>query len=315
MSARIRSFAAAAAGPALLAALVLLPPLLGRPFHYHLGILVGINALLALSMQVMLRINQLSLAQAGFMGLGAYASALLTRDIGLPFAAALPLAGLLPALLAGALGPVLLRVRGVHFVLLTFALGEVIVLVFVEWVSLFGGNNGLLDIPPASLFGTALRAKPAFYALTAATLLAALALCRWMTRGERGMIVAGLAGNEPLLQSLGVDALPHRCALFAFSAFLAGLAGSLYAHYFGYISPEAFGFWTAVNALIMGVLGGVTLLLGPLTGAVLLVPLPELFRDAIAYQRLFYGLALMALLLFLPRGLLGVLRASKGSTP
>ncbi len=300
--------------PALLAGALLLPILLGQRFYYHLGILVIIQALLALSMHAMLRIDQLSLAQAGFMGIGAYASALLTRDLSVPFEVALMLAGLIPACVAALLGPIMLRIRGVQFVLLTFALGETIVLVFVEWVSVFGGNNGLMNIPGASILGYSLAERPKFYVFCAAILVVVLLSFRKLLSGGAGIVVHGLAHNESLVASLGVDVLPYRTAVFAYGALIAGVAGSLYAHYFGFISPEAFGFWTAVNALIMNVLGGVGTLLGPVAGAVLLVPLPELFRDAVAFQRLYFGLTLLALMLFLPGGLGGLLAGTpKGS--
>lgn len=302
------------AASVLLAAALVLPVFLGDRFYYHLGILVIIQALLALSMHAMLRIDQLSLAQAGFMGIGAYASALLTRDLSVPFGAALLLAGLIPACIAGLLGPIMLRIRGVQFVLLTFALGETIVLIFVEWVSVFGGNNGLMNIPGPSIFGYSLAERPTFYAFSATILVAVLMLFRSLLSGGAGIVIHGLAHNESLVASLGVDVLPYRTAVFAFGAFVAGLAGSLYAHYLGFISPEAFGFWTAVNALIMNVLGGVGMLLGPVAGAILLVPLPELFRDAAAFQRLYFGLTLLALMLFLPGGLGGLLAGKpKGS--
>jgi branched-chain amino acid transport system permease protein len=144
-----------------------------------------------------------------------------------------------------------------------------------------------------------LAERPRFYVFCAVLLVAVLLLFRKLLAGGAGIVIHGLAHNEGLVASLGVDVLPYRTAVFAFGAFVAGLAGSLYAHYFGFISPEAFGFWTAVNALIMNVLGGAGMLLGPVAGAVLLVPLPELFRDAVAFQRLYFGLTLLALMLFL----------------
>ena len=105
----------------------------------------------------------------------------------------------------------------------------------------------------------------------------------------------------------GLDVLHYRVSIFILSALIAGMAGSLYAHYQGYISPDSFDFWTAVNAVIMNVLGGVGVLFGAVIGAAILVPLPELLRELQQYQRLIYGVTLMALLLFMPKGLAGVL--------
>ncbi len=299
-------------GAVALVAFAALPLLMGQTFYIHLAVLIGIHTLLAVSLYLMLKIGQLSLAQAGFMGIGAYASALLTRDAGLPFELALLLAGVFPALIALLAGPVMLRTKGVHFVLLTFAFGEVIVLVFGEWTSLFGGNSGLTAIPPASVFGLSLAGPSAFLIFTAALLALVLACCRVAFAGDLGVIVEGLESNEPLQASLGVNALAFRCLIFCASAFVAGLSGSLYAHYLTFISPDAFGVWTTVNALILNVIGGAQFLLGPFVGALILVPLPEVFREWVDYQRILYGLALLLLMRFLPGGLLGMVFSRTG---
>src|SRR5690606_13270724 len=123
----------------LLALLAAAPFVVLSPFLTHIGVMIGIYTTLALSMNLMLRIGQISFAHGAFMGLGAYGSALLMMRLDLPFAISFFSAALGVTLLAGLVGLVFLRIRGVYFVLLTFAFGEIIVLTFVEWVSLFGG--------------------------------------------------------------------------------------------------------------------------------------------------------------------------------
>jgi branched-chain amino acid transport system permease protein len=245
------------------------------------------------------------------MGMGAYASALLTRDVGVPFLLGLGAAIAIPALIAWVIGAVILKVRGVHFALLTFVMGEAIVLVFVEFVFPFGGNNGLMSIPTASIFGMTLRSRESFYILVLAVVALSLLVLRIMLHGQSGHILRGLDSNEPLVQSLGIDALAWRRFVFAASAGIAGASGSLYAHYLSYISPEAFNITTTINALVMNVVGGVGAVVGPIIGAIILVPLPELFRTAIAWQQFLYGLSLILLMVFLPRGLVGLLRRLK----
>jgi branched-chain amino acid transport system permease protein len=287
------------------------PFLVDERFTWHIAILIGIKALLALSLHLMLRIGQLSLAQAGFMGMGAYASALLTRDLGVPFLLGFAAAVTIPAIIAWVIGAVILKVRGVHFALLTFVMGEAIVLVFVEFVFPFGGNNGLMSIPTASIFGMPLRSRESFYILVLAVVGVSLLVLRAMLHGQSGNVLRGLDSNEPLVQSLGIDALAWRRFVFAVSAGIAGASGSLYAHYLSYISPEAFNITTTINALVMNVVGGVGAVVGPIIGAIILVPLPELFRTAIAWQQFLYGLSLIVLMVFLPRGLSGLLRRWK----
>ncbi len=277
-----------------------------EPFYVHIGIMIALYSVLALSMNLMLRIGQLSLAHGAFMGLGAYTSALLTLRLKAPAPLAFVAAGLAVALVAALIGPIFLRIRGVYFVLLTFAFGEVVDLLFVSWVEVFGGNNGLYGIPKPNLFGVAVTTKPAFYLLALALAAVTFLVVRAVFRSQIGAVIASLDDNELLGRSIGIDAPRYRLAVFTFSGFLAGLAGSFYAHYLTFISPEAFGFWTPVNLVVINVLGGIASPWGPLLGSLLLVPLPEILRDARQYQVLLYGLLLMAFLLFLPNGLVGL---------
>ena len=274
----------------------------------HIGVLIGISTTVSLSLNMMLRIGQLSAAQAAFMGLGAYTSTLLVMRLGLPFLIAFPAAGLLVAAIAAVIGPFFLRVKGVYFVLLTFALGEGIGLVFQEWVSLFGGNNGIHGIPKASLFGMAMLTPRSYYFLALALVVVTFLVALGVFRSALGAVLDSLNENEELSQSLGVNALSYRVCIFALSGFLAGLAGSVYAHYTGFLSPEAFGFSTFIDMLAINVIGGISSPIGPVLGAILLVPLPELLRDVKQYQMLTYGLLLMAAVLFLPSGIAGGLR-------
>lgn len=294
----------------LLAAAVLLWPLaFGQPkFLLHIAIMIAIYGALAMSMNLMLRIGQLSLAHGALFGVGAYASAILSRDYGWPVELSFVASGLIAALVALVTGPVFMRIKGVHFALLTFALGEVLVLCFVEFSDIFGGNNGFGQIPAATLGGLLPSTRYGSYLLTAGFALAVYFGLGALYRRELGIITESIHQNEALVTASGFETLQFRVAVFALSAAIAGWSGSLYAHYQGYISPDSFGFWTAVNAIIMNVLGGAATLTGAVIGAVILIPLPELLRDQQQYQRLIYGLTLMALLLFMPRGLLGLAR-------
>jgi branched-chain amino acid transport system permease protein len=233
---------------------------------------------------------------------------LLSIKLGVPFIIAFPAAGLLVGGLAAAIGPVFLRVKGVYFVLLTFALGEGIVLVFQEWVSLFGGNNGIHGIPKAALFGMVMSSPRSYYFLAMCLAVVTFVVAVRVFRSALGAVLDSLNENEALSQSLGVNARSYRVCVFALSGFFAGLAGSVYAHYTGFLSPDAFSFWTFVDMLVINVIGGIASPIGPVLGALLLVPLPELLRDAKQYQMLTYGLLLMTFVLFLPSGIVGAIR-------
>ncbi|MBP6019253.1 MAG: branched-chain amino acid ABC transporter permease [Burkholderiaceae bacterium] len=301
----------------VVALLALWPLLAGEPrFILHVAIMVTIYAALAMSMNIMLRIGQLSLAHGALFGVGAYTSAILTRDYGWSFMAGFLAAGAVTALVAFITGPVFTRLKGVHFALLTFALGEAIVLCFIEFHELFGGNNGFGQIPHASLGGLLPDTRYGSYLLTLSFAVLVYFLLQALYRREWGLVADALQKNEALVTANGLEVLRFRVAFFALSAGIAGCAGSLFAHYQGYISPDAFGFWTAVNVIIMNVLGGIGALLGVVIAAAILIPLPELLRDLQQYQRLLYGATLIALLLFMPQGLNGVFqRISKAFNP
>ncbi|CAN5362609.1 branched-chain amino acid ABC transporter permease [soil metagenome] len=284
-------------------ALLCVPLLIADQFVLHIGVMVGIMSILAVSMNLMLRIGQLSFAQVAFMGIGAYTAALLSLKAGVPTSLALVIGGLVPSVLALLLGPIFLRIKGVYFVLLTFSFGQIVNLVFQDWISLFGGNNGLGGIPKLGLFDFKLASADRFY--TFSTICAALvyAAATAIHRSNIGIVLSALDENEPLGRSLGLDAMRWRIGIFVLSAFLAGTAGGLYAYYIGFLSPPTFSFGTTVDALVMNVIGGISTPFGPILGAIILVPLPEVLRDARQYQFLIYAAILAGSLLFFREGL------------
>ena len=293
---------------AVIAVLAVLPFLLRAPFLTHIGVMIGLYTTLALSMNLMLRIGQISFAHGAFMGLGAYGSALFMMRLGLPFPIAFLGAALAVTLLAWLVGQVFLRIRGVYFVLLTFAFGEIIDLMFIEWVSLFGGSNGLAGVPRPGWFGHEIQSRDGFYLLALALAALTYASVRAIYRSELGAVITSLDENEALTRSLGIDSRQYRLLTFCFSAFLAGMAGTLYGHYLTLVTPEDYGFWVPVNLVVINVIGGVAHPIGSVLGALLLVPLPEFLRDAKQYQVLLYGILLIFFLLFMPDGLYGVIQ-------
>lgn len=292
---------------AALVACAALPWLIGGKYVLHVSTMIAIMAMLALGMNLMLQIGQLSMAHGAFMGIGAYASALLTMRLGLSSLLALPASALLCALVAAALGPVFLRIKGVYFVLLTYAFGQIINLTFQEWTDVFGGNGGLHGIPRLSAFGHRVTDPAVVYGVALVFALASFVLVRAILRSDIGALLRSLEADEPLSRSLGADALAWRIAVFVLTAAMAGAAGSLYAHIIGFLSPAAFGFGLSVDLVVMNVIGGAASAWGPLLGALLIVPLPELLRGVKEYQLLTYGVVLIVFLLFFRDGVIGML--------
>jgi len=291
----------------LTAILAVWPFVFDNRFLTHIGILICMYTLLAFSMNLMLRMGQLSFAHGALMGIGAYTSALVMMSLKLPFFLAFLLSGVAGGLVALVVGPILLRVRGVYFVLLTFAFGELVVLTFTQWVDVFGGVNGIYNVPRAQFFGYIIRDRSIYYLIAFAMACGGFFLLRKLYRGEIGAIMDTLHDDENLARSLGVNTMAYRLLVFTISGVIAGFVGGFYASYMTFVTPHAFDFWTAVNMIAINVLGGISPI-GVVLGALILVPLPELLRDAVQYQVMLYGIVLIVFQRFMPNGIYGILQ-------
>jgi branched-chain amino acid transport system permease protein len=296
------------------AVLALLPWLLDNQYVFHVATMIAIMIPLALGMNLMLRIGQLSLAQPAFMAIGAYGSALLAMRLELPPVLAITVSGVLAGCIACVTGAVFLRIKGVYFALLTYAFGQIVNLVIQEWTSLFGGNNGLYGIPKFSLLGLRLTAVSHYYVLGLIFAVVCYVAVRAIDRSDIGAVFQSLNGNEMLSRALGSNALTWRIAAFTFSAVAAGISGGIYAFYIGFLSPDAFGFRVSVDMIVVNAVGGATSALGPLLGSILVVPLPEILRDARQYQMLIYGLCLIFFLIFIREGLVSLILGKRRSS-
>jgi branched-chain amino acid transport system permease protein len=262
---------------------------------------IGINAILALSMYTTLACGQLSLANAAFMGLGAYTAALLTLRLDAPFALALLGGGLVPALVALPLGLPVLRLRGVFLAIATIGFGEVMRVVFINAVDLTRGASGLTQIP--------VRTEGWHLLLV----LALLSYGFWRLRGSRlGYAFEAIRQDESAARTMGIDTARYKLLAFIASGFIAGLAGGFFAHVSNAIAPRDFGFTRAVDILVFAIVGGTTIFFGPMVGAALMTALPELLRNLRglgiepgAATVFVNGLVLLLVIIFLPNGLTG----------
>jgi branched-chain amino acid transport system permease protein len=282
-----------------------------NPYHLHTLIMAGIFAVLALSLNLLLGYTgQLSLGHAGFFGIGAYASALLTLRLEWSPWLGLLAAILLPALAGLAIGRLALKLRGAYFVLLTISFAGVVSLVSVNWMDLTNGPLGLPGIPPVELAlpglgAVSLRSKGAYYYLVFVTVILCYAACRRLIHSRPGRALVALRENEALAESVGIDGTHYLVLAAVISAGMAGAGGGLYAHYTRFVSPEVFLFTYTVTMVIMVVAGGKGTLAGPIVGAVVFTVLPEALRAVTSWQwqMLLYGMLLIATLFFLPRGI------------
>jgi branched-chain amino acid transport system permease protein len=283
-----------------------LPLWIANAYFLHVVIMAGVFGVLALSLNLLLGYTgQLSLGHAAFFGIGAYTSALLTLRREWSFWLALPAAVLAAGCAGWAIGRLALKLRGAYFVLVTISFAGVIALVSINWMDLTNGPLGLPGVPAPELGPWSLRTKSAYYYLVLAAVALAYEVCRRLVHSRIGRAFVALRENEALAESVGVDGTRYLVLAAVVSAGMAGLAGSLYAHYTRFVSPEVFLFTYTVTMVIMVVAGGKGTLAGPLVGAVLFTVLPEALRAATSWQwqMLAYGVILVVLVFFLPRGI------------
>lgn len=298
---------------ALAAAALVLPPLVASPFYLHLAILICLNVVIVGGLSLVSRTGQLSFCHAAFVGMGAYGSALAVTKFGLPFPLAAAIGTALAAGVAFALGAVILRLRGVYFVLVTYAFGELFRLALLEGASLTGGANGIANIPSAALFGFEFGSRKTFYVLAAVLAFASILLHVVLFRTPRGHAMTAVGDNPSLAEASGLSVRGLQLFAFTLGSALAGVAGACLAHYVGYISPESFSTHVSIGIIVMLVVGGRNLVLGPLIGALIMTPLPELFRGAVQTQNIFYGVTLILILRFLPQGIASLLQLRRGA--
>jgi len=296
---------------ALSAFLFFIPVLWADEFYLNVIINIYLHIILAVSLNMVIKTGKLSIAHAAFMGVGGYTSALTVMRLGLPFLLALPLSGLMGAFIALLVGRLLLKLQGVYFVLVTFAFGEVVRLFFVNLVEPFGGPTGIINIPPPRIvlfpgIAFTLLSKVSYYYLVLGVMLVTLFLIHRIYRSSIGKAMDCTRETEHLAEFTGIDTFQQKTFAFAAGGFFAGLGGSLFAHYYRFISPESFTFWESVNLIVINVVGGMGGIAGPILGSIFLVPLPEFLRGFVEYQRVLYGLILILTLWFMPAGMLGV---------
>ncbi|MBN8988979.1 MAG: branched-chain amino acid ABC transporter permease [Rhizobiales bacterium] len=290
----------------LLALALILPQLTTNQFYVHLANLMLLNSIFAISLGLIASVGQISLGHAAFVAAGAYISALAALSFKLPPLLGIVLAGLVTGLAAVALGKILLRLRGVYFVLVTFLAGQVFTLVALNWESVTHGANGLLGIPAISIFGFPLSTRLRFYYFALAAFILVITFVWALMRSQYGRAFRSIAENIRLAESSGIDVSHYQIVAFALGSGIAGAAGAATVHYIRFLSPDSFTFNDSIAYITMLVVGGRHTLIGGVLGAAFLTPLPELLRGFVGAQHIIYGAILLGVLLFIPNGLVSI---------
>ena len=267
-------------------------------------ITIAIYAILAHSLNIITgHAGQISLGHAAFFGIGAYTSALLYTEAGLPFWLDVPLAAVTAGIIGALLGIPCLRVRDDFLAITTMGINFVVEAVFL-YLPFFGGAMGIGGINLPSWFGREMN-KGEYFLLIIIVFLLLIVLDRKLMRSWMGMAWAAIREDELAAEAMGVPVVRFKVIAFILGSAIAGLAGGFYAHFLTFIMPQNFGFGQSIVILSMVVFGGIGTRWGPLVGAVILGVLPEVSRPILEYRTFVYGLLLMLMMRFQPDGLLG----------
>lgn len=265
--------------------------------------LLMVYLVLALGMHIVIgEAGQFSFAHTAFYGIGIYTAAILNNAFHLPFVLNIILGGLLAAVVGLLVGGLALRMRDIYLALVTFAFGEVMQWIFMNWTGLTGGSSGL-RMTPANLFGfEVVSDKEAylFVMIFAALFLAATVL---LSRSRLGSSFRAVRESEVAAMAMGINVKRMKITAFALSAFYAGCAGGMFTLFSSFIHPDSLGFQTTILILIMVVVGGLGSVAGVLGGVIVFGLVAEMLRHVLAGQEIIYGIVLMLFMMYAPRGL------------
>jgi branched-chain amino acid transport system permease protein len=273
---------------------------------------MAINAIIVLGLNLLIGFaGQISLGHAGFVGIGAYASAILPTHFGWhPIIAMVAGAGIASAIAAIVARPIF-RLKGHYLAMATLGLGIIIAIVIKNEATYTGGPDGM-PVPALGLMGFEISGEKQWYWVLAVTLLFSFWASRNLIDSPFGRALRALHGSEVAAQVMGVDVVRYKVAIFVLSAFFASLMGSITAHYIGFVTPNLADFFHSIELVTMVVVGGMASIYGSLIGAVLLTALPQALSTFEGWETVVFGAILMFCMIFMPKGLVPTLAARFG---
>ncbi len=282
----------------------------------HIAILISIYAILGLSLNLVVGFTGLlSVTQAAFYGIGAYATAILLVSTGMNFFLAMFIGMIITGIIALVMGFVLSKFKDDYYALGSFGFNVIIYSIFLNWQSLTNGPLGIPGIPRPTLFGFTFSENAWFLVLSAGCAVAIYFICQFITKSSFGRVLKAIREDDKAIAVFGYRTLWYKLAIFVISAVMAAVAGSLFASYITFIDPSSFTLTESIFILAIVILGGLASNKGAIWGAVFLILLPEILRfvgfpDEIAAQmrQVVYGLILILLMLYRPQGLVGEYR-------
>jgi len=287
------------------ALLALVPALLNDPFTVHLGIRAATYAIVVMGLTLFAGYTgQISLGHAAFFGLAAYISGILMKS-GFPYMGSVAVATIAVGILGLVVGLIVLRTEG-HYLALASIAVSIICQVLVKNSSITGGPSGLTAIPGPEFFGWKLTSDLQYYYYVLACMIIGFIILQRITQSRTGDALRSIANNELAAQSLGIPVFQYKVLSFTISTMFAGFAGTLFVHYDGFIDPDRLGVNVSILFFIMAFVGGIGGLYGSLAGAFAITIIEEYSQGFGQYNVLVYGLLLVIVILFLPKGIAGI---------
>ncbi|MFC1950121.1 branched-chain amino acid ABC transporter permease [Chloroflexota bacterium] len=291
-------------GFVLLMVILCVLPFLLSAYRLEVVVMLLTNIILVVGFRLITTTGDFSFAHATLMGVGAYTTAMIGKDLGWPFLAILPMGALMAALVGLIISYPLLRMRGFYFFIGSMAAGEAIRLCWVKFTNPFGGPSGISHIPPASIFGIDLRGGIPFYFLVMVIMVICVLILYRIDKSRLGDSFKAIAAGEDLSKSVGINIYRYRMLAFVMGSFFAGIAGVLAAYRLATVDPHQYAVGVALVVLVWVVVGGRTTFAGPIIGVVVLSLIEESIRTTMQeWMPLFYGAILILTVLFLPGGL------------
>jgi branched-chain amino acid transport system permease protein len=264
-------------------------------YLFSVATVAGIYIIMALSFYLPFMTGQISLGQAGFMAVGAYASAVCTVKFGIPYIPSVLIGGIVAGIVGFVLGVPALRIKGIYLLLLTLGFGEIVRVILIN-LNYVGAAAGFPSIP--------YQQHTLLYAY--GTVLILIIFFHRLRKSRLGRAFQAIGNDEGAAEIIGINITAAKLTAFSVGAFIAGIGGGIFAHYQEYIEPLMFGVMQGVEFIVFAIFGGIQIFWGPIFGALVLTFLPEFFRVIQNWRMELYGVLLIVMMIIRPRGVIGL---------
>jgi branched-chain amino acid transport system permease protein len=296
----------------VIAVLLVLPFILPNSYYMDLAIRMAINAIIVIGLNLLIGFaGQISLGHAGFLGIGAYASAVLPTHFGIHPLLAMAAGAAATAMVASLVARPIFKLKGNYLAMATLGLGIIINIALRNEAQWTGGPDGM-SVPALGLLGFELNSDKQWYWVVAALLTISVWASLNIIDSPFGRALRALHGSEVASQVVGVNIVRYKVSIFVLSAVFASIMGSITAHYIGFVTPNFADFFHSIELVTMVVVGGMASVFGSIVGAILLTALPQALATFEGWETVVFGAVLMLCMIFLPKGLVPTLAAKLG---